>query len=155
MEKMQIFSIAFIERKVRNMVNILIVTHGPLAGAFKESARMFFGDAVEKLETIGLFPSESPEQLQQKIEEKVNEIDTGDGVLIFVDIFAGSPFNMTALAVDTLKEDHKIESFTGVNMPVLMEALASCETMSIDELKTHIAEVSKDSIVDLRKSLEI
>ena len=102
MEKMQIFSIAFIERKVRNMVNILIVTHGPLAGAFKESARMIFGDAVEKLETIGLFPSESPEQLQQKIEEKVNEIDTGDGVLIFVDIFAGSPFNMTALAVDKL-----------------------------------------------------
>lgn len=137
------------------MVNILIVTHGPLAEAFKESARMFFGDAVDKLETIGLFPSESPEELQQKIEDKVAEIDSGDGVIIFVDIFAGSPFNMTALAVDSLKEKHKIESFTGVNMPVLMETLASCETMSIEELKTHILDISKDSIVDLRDSLEI
>ena len=130
------------------MVNILIVTHGPLAGAFKESARMFFGDAVDKLETIGLFPSESPE-------DKVAQIDSGDGVIIFVDIFAGSPFNMTALAVDSLKEKHKIESFTGVNLPVLMETLASCETMSIEELKTHILDISKDSIVDLRDSLEI
>ena len=137
------------------MVNMLIVTHGPLAGAFKESARMFFGDTVDKLETIGLFPSESPEELQQKIEDKVTQIDSGDGVIIFVDIFAGSPFNMTALAVDSLKEKHKIESFTGVNMPVLMETLASCETMSIEELITHILDISKDSIVDLRDSLEI
>ena len=53
------------------MVNILIVTHGPLAQAFKESSRMFFGDAVDALETIGLAVGESPEQLKNEIIEKI------------------------------------------------------------------------------------
>lgn len=137
------------------MVNILIVTHGPLAQALKESAAMFFGDAADKLATLGLFPTDSPEALMDKIIDKVNEIDDGDGVVIFVDIFAGSPFNMAAMAIDSLKEEHKIASFTGVNMPVLMEALGSCQIMNLDELHADIMETAKDSIVDVRKALEI
>ncbi len=137
------------------MVNILIVTHGPLAQALKESSAMFFGDAAENLATLGLFPSDSPDELMEKIIDKVNEIDDGDGVLIFVDIFAGSPFNMSAMAIDTLKETHQVACFTGVNMPILMEALGSCQIMSLEELKADIVETAKDSIVDLRKALDI
>ena len=120
------------------MVRIMIVTHGPLAQAFKESAAMFFGSAADNLVTLGLFPT-----------------DNGEGVLVFVDIFAGSPFNMTAMAIDELKENHKIQCFTGVNMPVLMEALGSCETMSLEELREDVASTAQESIVDLRKSLDI
>lgn len=137
------------------MVHILIVTHGPLAQALKESAAMFFGSMTENLSTMGLFPTDSPEALKDKIVDEVNKIDDGDGVLVFVDIFAGSPFNMTAMAIDELQANHKIECFTGVNMPILMEALSSCETMSLEELQADIVEVAKDSIVDLRKALEI
>lgn len=137
------------------MVHIMIVTHGPLAQAFKESSAMFFGSASDNLTTLGLFPTDSPEGLKDKIVNKVNEIDDGDGVLVFVDIFAGSPFNMTAMAIDELKENHKIQCFTGVNMPILMEALGSCETMSLEELREDVAATAQDSIVDLRKSLDI
>lgn len=137
------------------MVHIMIVTHGPLAGAFKESAAMFFGDAADNLTTLGLFPTDSPEGLKDKIADKVNEIDDGDGVLVFVDIFAGSPFNMTALAIDELKENHKIQCFTGINMPILMEALGSSETMSLEELRDDVESTAAESIVDLRKALEI
>ena len=137
------------------MVHIMIVTHGPLAQALKESSAMFFGSAADNLTTLGLFPTDSPEGLKDKIVEKVNEIDDGDGVLVFVDIFAGSPFNMTAMAIDELKDTHKIQCFTGVNMPILMEALGSCETMNLEELRVDVAAVAGDSIVDLRKSLEI
>ena len=137
------------------MVKILVVTHGPLADGLKESARMFFGDIVDDLNTMGLFPDESPEKLEEKIKEKVQEIDDGDGVLIFVDIFAGSPFNMTAIAIDELKEKHKLSSFTGVNMPLLMEALSSCQSMNIEELTNHLEDVSNETITNVRKVLEI
>ena len=137
------------------MVNILIVTHGPLAQAFKESSRMFFGDAVDALETIGLAVGESPEQLKNEIIEKIDAMDTGDGVLIFVDIFAGSPFNMVALAIDEKKESHQLECFTGGNMPIVMEALSSASTMKMNDLKQHLKSISKDTIVDLRASLDI
>ncbi len=137
------------------MIKILIVAHGPLAEGLKESARLFFGDIVNDLNTLGLFPSESPEMLQEKIKEKVVEIDEGDGVLIFVDIFAGSPFNMTAIAIDELKDEHTLNSFTGVNMPLLMEALSSCSSMNMDELTSHLEEVSSETIINVRKALEI
>ena len=134
------------------MIRILIVTHGELASALKTSSKMFFGEMSDSLETIGLFPTDSPDSLQVKIKEK---IDDGSGVLIFVDIFAGSPFNNVAIVLDELKEDHKLQCFTGVNMPLLMEALASCQTMDIESLTDHLEKVSKDSIVNLRKALDI
>ena len=51
------------------MIRILVVTHGQLAQGLKESARMFFGDMVDDLNTIGLFPGDSPEALQEEIEK--------------------------------------------------------------------------------------
>ena len=137
------------------MIRILIVTHGELASALKTSSKMFFGEMSDTLETIGLFPTDSPDSLQVKIKEKINEIDDGSGILIFVDIFAGSPFNNVAIVLDELKEDHKLQCFTGVNMPLLMEALASCQTMDIESLTDHLEKVSKDPIVNLRKALDI
>lgn len=137
------------------MIQILIVTHGELASALKTSSKMFFGEMSDTLETIGLFPTDSPDSLQVKIKEKINEIDDGSGILIFVDIFAGSPFNNVAIVLDELKEDHKLQCFTGVNMPLLMEALASCQTMDIESLTDHLEKVSKDTIVNLRKALDI
>lgn len=137
------------------MIRILIVTHGELASALKTSSKMFFGEMSDTLETIGLFPTDSPDSLQVKIKEKINEIDDGSGILIFVDIFAGSPFNNVAIVLDELKEDHKLQCFTGVNMPLLMEALASCQTMDIESLTDHLEKVFKDTIVNLRKALDI
>ena len=137
------------------MIKILIVTHGPLAQALTESSAMFFGSMSNDVETIGLYPTDNPEDLKEAICEKVEAIDTGDGVLVLVDIFAGSPFNMTALAIDELKEAHKLQCYTGVNMPFLMEALSSCNSMELDQLTTHLADIGRDTIVNLRKALEI
>lgn len=137
------------------MIKILVVTHGQLAEGLKESARMFFGDMVDDLNTVGLFPGDSPETLQNKVVQKINEIDDGDGVLVFVDIFAGSPFNVTAIVIDELKESHKLACFTGVNMPLLMEALGCCQTMKLDEMVAHLEEISSSTIINLRKTLEI
>lgn len=75
--------------------------------------------------------------------------------MVFVDIFAGSPFNMTAVAIDELKEAHKLQCYTGVNMPFLMEALSSCNSMALDQLSAHLGDIAKDTIVNLRKALDI
>lgn len=137
------------------MIKILIVTHGALAVAFKESSAMFFGSASDAISTIGLFPMDSPETLCDKIAKEIETIDDGSGVLIFVDILAGSPYNMTAMAIDALKEEHRLECFTGVNLPILMEALAGLEYMCISEMVAQIESVSQDSITNLRKKLDI
>lgn len=138
------------------MVKLLIVTHGPFAEALKESARMFFGDSVNKIATIGLFPTDSPESLQGKITDEIVSNDEGDGYMIFVDVFGGSPFNMSALAIEDLKNEHPIQCFAGVNMPLLVEALSSVEDgMNLDNLVEHLEETVGDTIINVRKTLEI
>lgn len=137
------------------MVKILIIAHGPLAEAFKESAKMFFGEAAEAIEAIGLFPADSPESLKEKIEQKITEMDDGSGVLIFVDIFAGTTFNMAALSIEEMKQDHKIESYSGVNMPLLIEVLPNCSTSTLEQLKNDVASIAPDTIVNLRTALDI
>lgn len=136
------------------MVKVLIITHGPLASALKESAKMFCAVA-EDIATIELFPFDSPEMLKDKITELIQAIDDGSGVLIFVDIFAGTTSNMAAVAIEELKQTHKLECFSGVNMPLLIEALPNCHVCTLAELRASVAEVAQDTIIDLRHSLDI
>lgn len=135
------------------MTKLLIITHGPLAEAFKESAEMFFGDTANQITAIGLYPTKNPDELKTEIEAAIEEVE--DDYLFFVDIFAGTPFNMVAMAIEEIKETKNLECFTGINMPLLMEALASKEAMNLAELVEHIEETAPTTIVNMRKTLEL
>lgn len=137
------------------MARLMVVTHGPLAEAIRESGRMFFGKEVDRMTVIGLYPTESPDQLQDKIQEAICQKDDGSGFMIFVDIFGGSPFNMAAMAIEELKEEHRLECFTGVNMPLIMEALSMADEMELEELTAHLEELAPGTIINVRKQLEI
>ena len=137
------------------MVKVLIVTHGPLAGAFRESCKMFFGEADQVIAAVELYPADGPETLKEKIERKITEIDDGSGVLIFVDIFAGTTFNMAALSIEEMKQTHKLESYSGVNMPLLIEVLPNCSVSTLEQLKDDVASIAPDTIVNLRTALDI
>lgn len=134
-------------------MRLLVVTHGPLATAMKESARMFFGDMVDEIGTLELYPTDSPEGLLESITNYIQIYE--EEVLILVDIQSGSPFNMAAIAIDALCHQYRIECYTGVNMPILMEVLGMKGSMSLDELVDHIETIAPSTIVNLRKSLDI
>ncbi len=133
------------------MVHLLIVSHGPLAEALKESSKMFYGEMAENLETCTLFPEDSPEKMKERILEKIKLLEDGDGVLVFADLFAGTPCNMTALALS--EYENRAECITGVNLPVLMEAIAMSSTHTLDEIVTKIIEQAPQSFINVRKTL--
>lgn len=136
------------------MVKLMIVTHGSLANAFKESTKMFFND-VDDIESIGLYATESSEDLKSKIMNSIEKIDDGDGVLIFVDFFGGSPFNVAASIILEMEGSHKLECLAGVNMPLLMEAVSMREHMELSELVSHLESISANSISNLRTKFEL
>ncbi|MBQ4375549.1 MAG: PTS sugar transporter subunit IIA [Erysipelotrichales bacterium] len=138
------------------MVGILIVTHGPLANAFKESARMFFDEVADRIQTIGLYPGDTIEDLEGKITNAICNRYDEDGMMVFVDMLAGSPFNMTALTLHKLlPQGYKVECITGINLPLLMEALAGTEYMTLEEMKSTVLEKAQESVVDARGVLGI
>lgn len=134
-------------------MNILIVTHGPLATAMKESARLFYGDVVDEIGVLELHANDNPTDLAGKIEEQI--VSSKQDTLVFVDIESGTPYNMTAIVIDGLKETYNIECLTGVNMPILLEALGMKDSMNVSEIVSLLETLASNSIVNLRKSLDI
>ncbi len=99
------------------MVGVVVVTHGGLAEELVGTARMIMG-TVEQVEAVGFQPDEREEEMFDKLRVAVRAVDEGDGVLILVDMFGGTPSNLSL----RLLRPGRVEVVTGVNLPMLLKA---------------------------------
>ena len=76
------------------MRGILLISHGQYAEAFKGSLKMIAGE-VTNLYSCCLLPTDGPEQFKEKLNVLKPELDKYDEVLVFADLFGGSPCNTT------------------------------------------------------------
>lgn len=100
------------------MYQIIIASHGPVANAMKESLQYFFKD-LKNVHTVTL-----DRDGIGKFSGKINEVlkaYKNDELLVFVDLFYGTPFNEFARQCTELEANFEIIS--GVNMPSLIEAV--------------------------------
>jgi len=125
------------------MVNIVMVSHGELGDALIRAAETIAGPA-ERVFSVPLLPGESLEYFGARLEAALREIG-GGGTLVLIDLFGGTPYN--AAARQALKED--VECVTGANLPMLLEAIMSRDTVSLPELAAEIAQAGQDSIRNL------
>jgi mannose PTS system EIIA component len=94
----------------------LIVTHGKLADELLFAARMIEGSITE-VEAVSLDWSESVEDSREKIRGALEKMAGHDGVIIFTDMFGGTPSNISL----SFFEKDKIEILTGVNLPMIVK----------------------------------
>lgn len=115
------------------MTGIVIVTHGEMATGLMDSLSLIMGEQ-EDYQTLGLKHGDDIGEFGEKIQMAICELDTGDGVLVFVDLFSASPYNQAAMSFNKLKEHH-YRLISGVNLPMIVEAFnqrmigADLETM--------------------------
>lgn len=134
------------------MIGILVVCHGDLAEGFKQAVRLIVGER-ENFSTIGLYEGDPIDDLPHKIMAEVEELDTGEGVLIFVDLLGASPFNATVKAVSQL-EGRKIDMVTGANLPMVLEAVMQREgEIDLAQLSANVAEAGKKQIRTLSEMM--
>lgn len=123
------------------MVNIILASHGKFAEGILQSAEMIFGEQ-DQLKTVIFMPSEGPEDLKAKLDQAVESFGKDAEILLLVDLWGGSPFNQASVINEELPE--KTAIVTGLNLPMLLEALGSRIGMeTAHELATHI--VSKET----------
>ena len=98
------------------MIGMILVSHGHLAEEMKAVLEHIVGkqDAVE---TVGIFSDDDMEQRRAEIQEKIKQVDSGDGVINLTDMFGGTPSN---LAISVM-EQANIEVIAGVNLPMLIK----------------------------------
>ena len=125
------------------MVNIVIISHGDLGDALIRATEMITGP-TERLFSVPLLPDESPEGFGEKLAGVLREIE-GEETLVLIDLLGGTPCNVAAR--QALKGN--VECVTGVNLPMLLELVASRDHASLPELAETITQAGQQSIKNL------
>jgi len=125
------------------MQSILLISHGGMAAGVKDSLTMFFGTELNQFETLSLKSDMGADEFGDQLREKVNELMTEDGVIIFADLLGGTPFNQAALLVSDT-----VDLIAGMNLPMIMEFLATRE-YSVNDID-HLAAVGQQGIVNAK-----
>jgi len=98
------------------LIGALIVTHGKLAHELLNAAKKIEAK-VGVIEAVALEWTDSVDEAREKIREALERIGTDDGVIIFTDMFGGTPTNISLAFL----EKDRVEIVTGVNLPMLVK----------------------------------
>ena len=125
------------------MVGIAVISHGGLCEGILDSVSM-----VEQTESVSLKPGVSPDTYKEELRETIQRLDTGDGVVVFVDLMGGTPFNTICM----LSEELNVHIVTGLNMAMLITAaLQKSDEITMDELAILCEQAGTEGIKTLKR----
>lgn len=105
------------------MIGILVISHGLFSTGLLDSVEMIAG-AADNTASLSLTPGITTDCFEKMIKRKVEELDQGEGVLVFTDLLGGTPFNVAG----KLKRELPIEIVVGMNLPMVLFAIFERET---------------------------
>ena len=112
------------------MVKLVVVCHGALAEGLINAMELIIGSQPEVV-ALRLDEADSIDGLESQVEAAVQERQAGQEVLILVDLFCASPFNVSSrVAMRNLG----VEVITGVNLPMLLETALGRDNLPVVEL---------------------
>ena len=131
------------------MIGIVVVSHGKLSEQLVAAASLILGEAKD-VKAVTFMARESLEDLRKKTSEAANEF-TSDGCLIFTDIMGGSATNVS---IEIMKSRNDVYVVTGVNLPMLLDAINSREDKSLKDLANQVSNSGTRSIINLKDFFE-
>jgi len=98
------------------VIGALIVTHGRLANELLTAAQKIEAK-VGTMEAVPLEWTDSVDEAREKIRAALERMPEVDGVIIFTDMFGGTPSNISLSFLDK----GRVEVITGVNLPMVVK----------------------------------
>ncbi|MBU6498146.1 MAG: PTS sugar transporter subunit IIA [Rhodospirillales bacterium] len=98
------------------MIGLILVTHGRLAEELRAAMEHVVG-AQRAVATVCIGPEDDPEGRRAEIQRRIEEVDSGDGVVLLTDMFGGTPSNLAISQMDR----KGVEVIAGVNLPMLVK----------------------------------
>ncbi|MBI5375127.1 MAG: PTS sugar transporter subunit IIA [Candidatus Schekmanbacteria bacterium] len=124
------------------MVGAIIVTHGNLAAELIKSAEMILGRQKHLL-SVCIKLNNGEEDIVHAIKKAISDVKSEEGILIFTDMFGGTPTNLSLSFMD----EGKIEVVTGVNLPMLIKFLTEREHNPLQKLVSFCKQYGKKHIM--------
>ena len=98
------------------MIGLVLVTHGRLAEELRLAMEHVVG-AQRHCAAVCIGPDDDMEGRRAEIHASIDEVDTGDGVVLLTDMFGGTPSNLAISQMDR----RGVEVIAGVNLPMLVK----------------------------------
>jgi len=98
------------------MIGLVLVTHGGLAREFVAAMEHIVGPQ-EQIGVISIGPDDDMDQRRADIVAAVEQVDSGDGVMLLTDMFGGTPSNLAI----SLLDNKMVEVVAGLNLPMLIK----------------------------------
>ncbi len=101
------------------MIGILVLTHEDLGEHLIRCACHVVGMQPPQLKYLSIFAQDDPSVVLTRARDLIQQLDSGDGVLVLSDMFGATPCNIASRLV----QPGKVECIAGVNLPMLVRAL--------------------------------
>ena len=124
------------------MIGILIIAHDTLPESLVKAVTHVLGIRPAQFETLSVTIADDPLDLLPIARERVRQLDTGDGVLIFSDIYGATPCNLAA----KLLVPGRVEVVAGVNLPMLVRAF-TYRAKGMDTMITKAVSGGRDGVL--------
>ena len=129
------------------MVGILLVTHSTLGDSFVDCVGHVFGSAPRNLMVLSVRAHDDAKRKEDEGRAVIAHLDTGDGVLVLVDVFGATPGNIAA----RLCQLPNVRGVAGLNLPMLLRVVTNTGK-PLDELAQMAMEGGRDCIVQIESA---
>ena len=123
------------------MIGGIIVSHGKLAEELLNALNIFLGEVVN-IDAISIGWYDDVEESKKKISQSLNAVNKKNGVLIFTDMFGGTPSNLSFSFI----KDNQIEIITGVNLPMLIKFASLQRSNNLKDVAKKVVEQGRKNI---------
>lgn len=103
------------------MKGIILLSHGELAHGMYETTKWFMGEEIPQYTYLCLNADEKPEEYDERIDQAIREVDTGEGVVLITDLMGGTPSNRASLFIS--RPD--VDLFAGMNLAMVLQLLGN------------------------------
>jgi PTS system mannose-specific IIA component len=123
------------------MIGGIVVSHGKLGEELINALSIILGEAPN-IEAISIGWYDDVEDSKRKINQSLKRVDQKNGVVIFTDMFGGTPSNLSF----TFQKDGQVEIITGVNLPMLIKFVSLQRSNNLKDVAKKVVEQGRKNI---------
>jgi PTS system mannose-specific IIA component len=123
------------------MIGGVIVSHGKLGEELLNALTIILGEAPN-IEAISIGWYDDVEESKKKINQSLKRVDQKNGVVVFTDMFGGTPSNVSF----SFLRNGQVEIITGVNLPMLIKFVSLQRSNNLKEVAKRAMEQGRKNI---------
>lgn len=128
------------------MIGIFLLTHTTYGESLIQCACHVLNKRPPQIAQLGIAAQDDPLDALPLARDMLKLVDSGRGVLILSDIYGATPANLGM----KLLEPGRVEAIAGVNLPMLLRAIAHRDK-DMDILVTRAVAGGRDGVLNMLK----